>query len=546
MRDECVLPGTVTNGPDFLAADLAKLSSAVEQTADHVIITDRNGIIEYVNPAFEAATGYTRQEAIGQTPRILKSDQHDDGFYLRLWATILSGQTFRAEFTNRKKDGSLYYEAKTITPIRDGNGHITHFVSTGRDITERVQAFQAMERRVAESSQELAQLYEQAEARRRELEALYRADEYLHRHLRLDQVLQALVDVVVEILGADKASVQVWDPQVERLLVRAARGYSQEMIAVMSGYRPGDGIAGHVFLTGRPMAIEDARFAPPPADHIAGVEDIRSVLSVPLTIGGQIFGVFAMDYCQPRTFSADDRRLFLALAQRAARAIKNARLYEQAAQVAVLQERQRLARELHDSVTQSLYSVVLLAEAGRRFAEGGDLQHASQVLSHLGQTGQQALREMRLMVYEMRPLALQGAGLVGALQHRLDAVEKRAGIHSHLHVKGRLALPGPLEEDLYRIAQEALNNSLKHAEASQVVVTIAANEPVVELEVSDDGKGFDLPPNGEHGGMGIATMRERAARLGAQLIIDSRIGQGTCVRIRVQHPQMPLPGRGEK
>ncbi|HLG12911.1 MAG TPA: PAS domain S-box protein [Blastocatellia bacterium] len=119
---------------------LSKLSRAVEQTADNVFITGVDGRIEYVNPAFETLTGYSASEAIGETPRILKSGRHSQKFYERMWESILSGRVFRAELINRKRSGDLYYEEKTITPIRDGLGNITHFVSTGKDVTERKMA----------------------------------------------------------------------------------------------------------------------------------------------------------------------------------------------------------------------------------------------------------------------------------------------------------------------------------------------------------------------------------------------------------------------
>ena len=120
-------------------ADMVKHAHALEQTADSVIITDKRGIIEYVNPAFEAATGFSRAEAIGNTPRIVKSGQHDVFFYEKLWKTILGGGVFREVFVNRAKDGHIYYEEKTITPLLDSDGEITHFVSSGKDITERME-----------------------------------------------------------------------------------------------------------------------------------------------------------------------------------------------------------------------------------------------------------------------------------------------------------------------------------------------------------------------------------------------------------------------
>ncbi len=121
-------------------AEMLKLTRAVEQTADSICITDAQGIIEYVNPAFEKTTGYTREEVLGQTPRLFKSGRHEPEFYEHMWQTLLSGQVYRDVMINRRKDGSLYYEEKSITPLLDDAGRITHFISTGKDITERMQA----------------------------------------------------------------------------------------------------------------------------------------------------------------------------------------------------------------------------------------------------------------------------------------------------------------------------------------------------------------------------------------------------------------------
>lgn len=200
---------------------------------------------------------------------------------------------------------------------------------------------------------------------------------------------------------------------------------------------------------------------------------------------------------------------------------------------AALEERQRLARELHDSVTQSLYSLTLLAEAGRRLALAGDLERVTQHVGRLGETAQQALKEMRLLVYQLRPLALEAEGLAGALQHRLDAVEKRGGLQARLVVEGLLDLPAAVEEALFRIAEEALNNALKHAAATAVTVTLCAGDGWAGLEIVDNGRGLE-PEAVDRGGLGLTSMRERAAQFGGQVQVSAAPGQGTAVRVRLR------------
>jgi two-component system, NarL family, sensor histidine kinase NreB len=144
--------------PPPVRTDLDKLLLAIEQTDDSVMITDRNGTIEYVNPAFEAMSGYTKDQVIGRRPSMLQSGVHDEQFYQSLWSTILSGRSFRATMKNRRRDGSIYDEDQMITPIRAGSGTITHFVSTGRDVTQRNRTQDALRRLNVQFEREAARI----------------------------------------------------------------------------------------------------------------------------------------------------------------------------------------------------------------------------------------------------------------------------------------------------------------------------------------------------------------------------------------------------
>jgi len=154
-------------------------------------------------------------------------------------------------------------------------------------------------------------------------------------------------------------------------------------------------------------------------------------------------------------------------------------------------------------------------------------------LTRIGEVTQQALKEMRLLIHELRPPALEQEGLVGALHQRLDAVEKRAGVEARLLMNDLIELPAHVEEELYRIAQEALNNALKHAGATTVTVHIRAEDHQAVLEVSDNGRGFNPAAVSNCGGMGLVSMDERARRLGGTLSVSSAPGQGTTVRAGV-------------
>jgi PAS domain S-box-containing protein len=205
--------------------------------------------------------------------------------------------------------------------------------------------------------------------------------------------------------------------------------------------------------------------------------------------------------------------------------------------LSAVEERQRLARDLHDTVAQTLYSMTLLAEAVRRMANAGDLDQVQAYASRLGETAQQSLKEMRLLVYEMRTSVLEEQGLAKAIQNRLDAVEKRSGIDVHFQTNLEGKLPEPLEKGLFYIVSEALTNSLKHANAASVnVVMCVDGTDEVAMEISDNGRGFDLNAAEDGGGIGLNSMKERAEKLGGGMKVVSETGQGTRVLVRVPFP----------
>ena len=265
----------------------------------------------------------------------------------------------------------------------------------------------------------------------------------------------------------------------------------------------------------------------------------RSILNVPMVYHGQAVGLLGFDSVRAtKTWDHDSIALLRIAGEVFVNALQHKRAQE-AVQTAALAERSRLSRELHDSVTQSLYSVTMYTEAAARLLTSGQQATAAEYLRDAGNTAQEALREMRLLIFELRPLALEESGLAGALQARLDAVEKRGGVQAELRVEGveGLAdaewLPMAVQQELYHIAQEALNNSLKHAKAQNLQVCLQLKDATVCLEVVDDGIGFDPTTASGQGGLGLAGMRERVERLGARLQIESAPGLGTKVSVEV-------------
>jgi nitrate/nitrite-specific signal transduction histidine kinase len=375
---------------------------------------------------------------------------------------------------------------------------------------------------------ENAQLFAQVEQRMQELEALYRADEELYRHLELAQLLQTLIDVAVEILEADKGALLVWDDAQERLVVRASRGFRPETLAQMSFGRE-QGTVGRVISSGDPIVVEDVQADDTVARRITDPEGIRSFMHFPIKIEGRIFGVFNVDYSRPRGFGHEEQRLFAALAQRAALAIENAQLYGQAKQVAVLEERQRLARELHDAVTQTLFSASLIAEVLPRIWQRNPDQ-GRQRLAELHELTKGALAEMRSLLLELRPSALEEAELGDLLQQLADSFIGRSRVPVALEVEAACRLPVETKVALYRIAQEALNNVAKHAGAAHVSVRLACEDDGVTLQIRDDGAGFD-PSDVAPERLGLEIMQERAAAIGAAFTVDSQPGHGTQVTV---------------
>ncbi len=374
---------------------------------------------------------------------------------------------------------------------------------------------------------------------REQLEALYAADEALYRNLFLDQVLNALVESAVNLLHADKGSLLVIDKTQNRLIPQVAYGFLPETIQRLA-LPLGEGIAGLVAQTGEPILVEDVTKDPRVSRSITDAEGICSFMQVPIRVGGEIFGTFSADFLAPRTFEEDELRLLMSLAQRAAQAIQNAQLYERTQEQAVIEERNRLARELHDAVTQTLFSASLIAEA-LPTAFDTDLEEGRALLSELRQLNRGALAEMRTLLMELRPSALAEAELPDLLHQLGEAASGREGVPVLVKTDLEFDLPVDVHIAFYRIAQEALNNALKHARAHQIQIILDHNHSAVappdlsingctRLIVCDDGRGFDkdqIPA--DH--LGLKIMQERAQSVSAQLTIQTQRGKGTEVAV---------------
>ena len=284
-------------------------------------------------------------------------------------------------------------------------------------------------------------------------------------------------------------------------------------------------------------------FAIPDIEAYEGWLDIpesrlaRSHLGVPILIDGEVIGILNLNSVTPGFFTAAHGERLKAFADQAAVAIKNARLYQQAQDAAALEERQRLARDLHDAVSQTLFSANVMAEALPRLWKRQP-EKGLEKLTQLSQLIRGASAEMRSLLLELRPTMVVNTPLADLLTQLADAIKgrMRIDIALNLHVKEEPSLPPDVHVALYRIAQESLNNVVKHGQASRVTIELHSEAKRVEIRLTDNGRGFD-PNNHRSSGFGLTMMRERAQSIGATLDIKSAVGQGTAIKVVWKAPK---------
>lgn len=366
------------------------------------------------------------------------------------------------------------------------------------------------------------------------------------------KILQQATSLFTQLAAAEHS--MIWELEPGGVLVsRAGAGWDEDVTGRTIG-------AGEMFHPARyalahqsPLVIPDwprnpqFHWPPPLREH-----GVRASLYVAIRTESTILGLVELGSKTPHRFAqaeiaaASVVASLLALAfkglevdqmiarrvEEQTRAIEAQRVAAANAQ-AVLEERQRLARDLHDSVSQSLYGITLHAQAAQRLLSAGEGAQAAHSLRILKDTAQDALDEMRLLIFELRPPILEQVGLVAALQARLSAVEGRANLQTRLVADGVDTLPAAVEQAFYRIAQEALNNALRHARAQQITLQLQQGPFGLTMEISDDGVGFEPGGAGKYSGLGLRGIEERVAQLQGVVTLHSEPGAGTRLRVEV-------------
>ncbi|MBW8012130.1 MAG: PAS domain S-box protein [Chloroflexi bacterium] len=503
---------------------LRLLSSAVEQTGSHVLISNTKGEIEYVNPAFEQATGYSKEEAIGLKPNILKSDAHDKNFYKNLWDTILAGEDFHEEIINQKKNGEIFHETKTITPIKDEEGRITHFVATGIDITDRI----AAENMLVNYNQRL--------------ETLRDIDRAILSAQTPQAIAQAATIHLKELIPFSRTSVIIYDYENKEVEVLFEH-WDQEGTIINDGsgrYSMEIAPINPLLSEGRIYEVEDLTKLknPTPVEQAILKRGLKSYIQVPLVTRYGLLGALNFVADDPNVFNTEHKEIAREAANSIAIALQQARLFQQidagreqlqilARELVNVQEteRRRLALELHDEIGQILTGLKFTLEMGLQWPDKIDytsLAESQKLVDDL-------IARVQEISLDLRPAMLDDLGLLPALLWHFDRYKTQTGVDvefEHAGLKQRF--DSQLETVAYRIVQEGLTNVARYAEVKKVAVQVTNTENLLTIQLHDDGVGFDLDTvlaSGESSG--LVGIRERTLTVGGQLIIETEPGAGS-------------------
>jgi len=369
------------------------------------------------------------------------------------------------------------------------------------------------------------------ETRNQEIQALYQADERILRNVTLQQVFQTLVDVAVDTLDADRSVVFAWDEEQTKVVPRISRGFSPETLKVLA-FKKGEGIIGSILETGEPAIVRRIdlnEFREDIRDALIA-EGVRSFIHLPIIVDHKIVGVFNVGFTRPNLINDDTNRLFSALTNRASISIANMELFEQTKDLAVMEERNRLARDLHDSAKQKAFAA--LAQLGTvRGILNGNGNSATMHLTEAENLVSDVIQELTFLVQEIYPTALQEKGLPTILREYAFEWENRNDIKISLSLRNERRLPLGIEQAIYRVTQETLANVARHSHAKQMTISLMYNSDSLQLSLADDGCGFDMDLK-EHG-LGLRSIRERVSSVHGTVQIQSAPGQGTKITVQV-------------
>ena len=502
--------------------------SIFESTSDGMFIFDAEGRLVDFNPSACQMNGYS-PDAFAQ----LNPDQfiHAEALpvFQELIERVKTGGQFRgrAVFLHRQ-NGPYPVEITGSVFMYRGKRHVLGVV---RDITEQVRAYDVLEQRVRE--------------RTRELTTLLNASRMLATTLDLDSLLDLILDQLKDIVEYSGALIFTLEAGDEMVLLRerhdppvslARRRLKMDTLAEL---KKAEALKEAIIVTANGgLPYPDCPWSLVyECQGDASPLKVGSWMAAPLLLKERLLGFLALEHSQPGYYTTAHAALAEAFAVQSALAIENARLYEQAQNLAALEERQRLARELHDSVSQALYGIALGARTARTLLDRDidSQQGASLVepLDYVLSLAEAGLAEMRALIFELRPESLETEGLVAALSKQAAAVQARHGLQVVSAFCDEPRAPLSVKEAFYRIAQEAMNNVIKHARASQIDLTLRLEGNVLMMEIADNGLGFDAQAT-YPGHLGLKSMPERIERLGGSFRIQSASGEGT--RIWTSYP----------
>ena len=494
--------------------------SIFDAANDGLIINDlETGLVVEANPAACMMHGYTRAEFIGLQLRafVHPDSQHAFNEYIQ---SLQADGVFDIRTLHVCRDGSSFHAEWRGTPFTYQGRPC--MLGVLRDVSKRIQAEQ--------------NLYQRAERRTREQATLLEISHTLASTLEFQPglILNQLREIIEYTHGG------LFALEDSTLFTLAMRGTPQlEQSSPFRIHLRGPETLAALFNGHQPIRIADvwsddpqARFLRSLLDDGAAVllEGMQSWMWVPLAVRGRIIGGMGVAETSKNYFTAHHADLALSVANQAAIAMVNAELYKDAQTLAVLEERQKLARNLHDAINQSLFSAGLIAEVLPRLWER-EPDEARRSLEDLRRLTRGALAEMRALLVEMRPSALTDTDLGDLLRLLSNAFTGRTNIPVAVTVTGEGMLPAEVQVGIYRVCQEALNNVAKHARASRVEISLKHEAGAIDLSLRDDGKGFD-PEQTTAGHYGLSMMHERAEAVGALLSITSQPGHGTELTIR--------------